>query len=155
MPTSNKEFALYCCDLLAGVGPCRAKSMFGGYGISTDGLTIALMTDLGQGDKLWLKANDETAAQFRAAGGAQFMYPMKGQMKGMNFFTAPDEAMESPALMLPWARLALQAALTAQAAKAQKAPRAPKATKPLKNATAKKTTKTAKPPALKKSPSTQ
>lgn len=155
MPTSNKEFALYCCDLLAGVGPCRAKSMFGGYGISADGLTIALMTDLGQGDKLWLKANDETAAQFRAAGGAQFMYPMKGQMKGMNFFTAPDEAMESPALMLPWARLALQAALTAQAAKAQKAPRAPKATKPLKNATATKTTKTAKPPAPKKRPSTQ
>jgi DNA transformation protein and related proteins len=139
VPTSNKEFALYCCDLLAGVGPCRARSMFGGFGISTDGLTIALMADLGQGDRLWLKANDETAAQFKAAGGAQFLYPMKGQLKGLNFFTAPDEAMESPALMLPWARLALQAALTAQAAKAPKEP------KVAKSVTTAKTSKAAKP----------
>jgi DNA transformation protein and related proteins len=121
MPSKNKEFALYCCDLLAGVGPCVARSMFGGWGISTDGLTIALMTDLGQGDKLWLKANNDTRAQFLASGGQQFMYPAKGpkgvQLKGMNYFTAPDEAMESPALMLPWARLALQAALVAHNAK--------------------------------------
>jgi DNA transformation protein len=121
MPSKNKEFALYCCDLLAGVGPCVARSMFGGWGISTGGLTIALMTDLGHGDKLWLKANNDTRTQFLAAGGQQFVYPMKGpkgtELKGMNYFTAPDEAMESPALMLSWARLALQAALLAQNAK--------------------------------------
>ena len=130
MPTRNKEFALYCCDLLSGVGPCQAKGMFGGFGISTAGLTIALMTDLGHGDKLWLKASAETAAQFKAAGGEQFMYAMKGEMKGMNYFTAPEEAMESRALMLPWARLALQAAVAAQALKAPKAPKATKATQP-------------------------
>ena len=144
MPTSNKEFALYCCDLLAGVGPCRAKGMFGGYGISTDGLTIALMTDLGQGDRLWLKANDDTAAQFRAAGGDQFMYPMKGRLMGMNYFTAPDEAMESPALMLPWARLALQAALQAQAEKAAKGVKPARITKATKQAKAGKPAKPVK-----------
>jgi DNA transformation protein and related proteins len=131
MPSANKEFALYCCDLLAGVGPCVAKSMFGGWGISTDGLTIALMTNLGQGDKLWLKASDDSKACFVAAGCQQFMYPMKGpkgiEMKGMNYYTAPDDAMESPALMLPWARLALQAALTARNAKATKPRRKPAA----------------------------
>lgn len=137
MPTRNKEFALYCCDLLSGVGPCQAKGMFGGFGITTGGLTIALMTDLGHGDKLWLKASAETAAQFKAAGGEQFMYAMKGEMKGMNYFTAPEEAMESPALMLPWARLALQAAVAAQALKAAKVPKAPKATKAAKPAAAK------------------
>lgn len=129
MPSKNKEFALHCCDLLQGVGPCVARSMFGGWGISCDGLTIALMTDLGNGDKLWLKANDETAAQFRAAGCAQFMHPMKGELKAMNYFTAPDEAMESPALMLPWARLAIQAALLANAAKVAKGTRSAKAKK--------------------------
>jgi DNA transformation protein len=124
MPSKNREFALYCCDLLAGVGPCVAKSMFGGWGISTGGLTIALMTDLGHGDKLWLKACDDTRPQFVAAGGEQFLYPMKSrdgtgglELKGMNYFTAPDEAMESAALMLPWARLALQAAVAAAATK--------------------------------------
>ena len=29
----------------------------------------------------------------------------------MGYFTAPEDAMESPALMQPWARLALEAAL--------------------------------------------
>ncbi len=131
MPSKNKEFALYCCDLLSGAGPCTARSMFGGWAIQTDGLTIALMTDLGKGDKLWLKASDDTRGQFVAAGGEQFLYPMKSradpqvvELKGMNYFTAPDDAMESPALMLPWARLALQAALVAQNSKAAKGPNA-------------------------------
>ena len=139
----NNEFAAYCCDLLSGVGPCVARRMFGGYGISTDGLTIALMTDLGQGEKLWLKASDQSKAQFLAAGGQQFLYVMKGkngvERKGMNYFTAPEEAMESTALMLPWARLALQAALVASAAKLAKtanpkqvAKPVPKPAKPIK-----------------------
>lgn len=135
MPSKNKEFALYCCDLLHGVGPCVAKSMFGGWGISCDGLTIALMTDLGSGDKLWLKANDETATQFRAAGSEQFMYSMKGELKAMNYFTAPDDAMESPALMLPWVRLAMQAALLANAAKLSKPAKTAKVPKTSKAAT--------------------
>ena len=135
MPSKNKEFALYCCDLLQGVGPCVAKSLFGGWGISCDGLTIALMTDLGSGDKLWLKANDETAAQFRAAGSEQFMYAMKGELKAMNYFTAPDDAMESPALMLPWARLAMQATLLANAAKLSKPAKTAKVPKTPKAAT--------------------
>ena len=135
MPSKNKEFALYCCDLLQGVGPCVAKSMFGGWGISCDGLTIALMTDLGSGDKLWLKANNETAAQFRAAGSEQFMYAMKGELKAMNYFTAPDDAMESPALMLPWARLAMQATLLANAAKLSKPAKTAKVPKTPKAAT--------------------
>ncbi|MCJ7800064.1 MAG: competence protein TfoX, partial [Polaromonas sp.] len=28
--------------------------MFGGYGISTDGLTLGILADLGQGEALWL-----------------------------------------------------------------------------------------------------
>jgi hypothetical protein len=28
-------FADYCCELLASVGPCERKRMFGGFGIST------------------------------------------------------------------------------------------------------------------------
>ncbi len=123
----SKEFATYACDLMGGVGPCVAKRMFGGWGISTDGLTMAILADLGGGEKLWLKANDETAAQFRAAGCEQFTYPMKNakaeggiELKSMNYFAAPEEAMDSPAFMLPWARLAMMAALQAQALKAAK-----------------------------------
>ena len=113
MPSKNQEFATYCCDLLGAIGPCTPQRMFGGFGISTGGLTVALMTDLGQGEKLWLKADDATRAQFEAAGCQRFGTLRGGVARGMNYYSAPDEAMDSPQQMAPWARLALDAALKA------------------------------------------
>jgi DNA transformation protein len=114
MTTRANEFAKYCCELLSTVGPCEAKRMFGGYGISTDGLTIAILADLGKGDRLWLKASAETSALFESAGCERFTYLAKGQTKSMGYYCAPDEAMESTHEMTPWARLALDAALAAR-----------------------------------------
>lgn len=88
--------------------------MFGGYGISTDGLTIAILVDLGQGEKLWLKAGPATVQAFEAAGCERFTYLAKGKTRSMGYYCAPDEAMESALQMAPWARLAMQAALTAR-----------------------------------------
>ena len=120
----NKDFANYCCELLQSAGPCVSKRMFGGSGISVDGLTIALIADLGGGEKLWLKASDETRAQFEAAGGARFTYEMTRNgitaPRGMNYYSAPEEAMDSPDAMQPWARLALDCALQAKLAKPAK-----------------------------------
>ena len=113
MPSKNQEFATYCCDLLGAIGPCTPRRMFGGFGISTGGLTVALMTDLGQGEKLWLKADDATRAQFEAAGCQRFGTLRGGVARGMNYYSAPEEAMDSPQQMAPWARLALDAALKA------------------------------------------
>ena len=48
--------------------------MFGGWGISTEGLTIALVADLGSGEKLWLKADDDTRRRFEEAGCERFTY---------------------------------------------------------------------------------
>ena len=110
-------FAQYCCELLAPIGPCTARRMFGGYGIATGGLTVALIADLGQGERLWLKANDASRGQFEAAGCTRFVYLAKGVSKSMNYYSAPDEAMESPLAMAPWAQLALGAALLARAPK--------------------------------------
>ena len=114
MAAPENEFAHYCCDLLASVGPCVAKRMFGGYGISTDGLTLAILADLGAGDVLWLKACDTSQATFEAAGCQRFTYNAKGKPMQMNYYSAPDDAMESAQLMAPWARLALEAALKAR-----------------------------------------
>ena len=124
MPSSKNEFALYCCELLASIGPCVARRMFGGFGISIDGLTVALMTNLGSGDKLWLKADETSRHQFEAAGCERFTYPVKGVPKSMNYYSAPEDAMEAPHLMEPWARLALEAALKAWALKTKPKPKA-------------------------------
>jgi DNA transformation protein and related proteins len=101
---------LHACELLATLGPCKAVRMFGGYGISVDGMNVALVA----WDTLYLKTNATTEAQWVAAGGKPFIYEGKDRPMKLNYHTPPDEALESPALMLPWARLALQAALAAR-----------------------------------------
>lgn len=154
MASSDNDFAMYCCELLSGVGPCTARRMFGGYGISTSGLTLALVADLGGGEKLWLKADADTRGLYEAQGCERFTYEMTRNgvtaPHSLSYYTAPEEAMESPAVMLPWARLALECALKARAAKAAKTAKAPQVKKPRK-AAAKKVkakaikTKTTKP----------
>ncbi|MBS0500903.1 MAG: TfoX/Sxy family protein [Ottowia sp.] len=124
--TADSEFAQYCCELLASLGPCRAYRMFGGLGIRTaDGLNVALVTDLGEGDTLWLKADAQARADFEAQGCRRFTYLMKGAPRSMGYYSAPAQAMESPALMAPWAERALASALRARAGGAAK-PRAGK-----------------------------
>lgn len=124
MAAPPNEFAQYCCDLLIEAGPCVARRMFGGYGISTEGLTLAILADLGAGEKLWLKAYELSRPLFEAAGCDRFVYLAKGKTMSMNYYSAPDEAMESPALMAPWGRLALEAALKARQAKPASRPKA-------------------------------
>jgi DNA transformation protein and related proteins len=133
--TISKDFADYCCELLSGVGTPKPKRMFGGWGISVDGVTIAVIADLtklgGANEKLYLKVDDVTKAQFEAAGGKRFEMESKdGKPMGMNYFTTPDETMESPDAMLPWARLALNVALDAKSKNSAKAK--PKVTKAVK-----------------------
>ncbi|MBW0170320.1 MAG: TfoX/Sxy family protein [Hydrogenophaga sp.] len=103
-------FAMHACELLSCVGPCVALRMFGGWGISTDGMNIAIIA----WDTLFLKTNAETQPRWLAAGGRPFVYEAKGKAMTLNYHTPPDEALESPALMLPWARLALEAAVAAR-----------------------------------------
>lgn len=136
MPSTDTGFADYCCELLTSVGPCSARRMFGGWGIRCDGLTIAVIADLGDGDTLWLKAHAQSRAAFEAQGCRRFTYVAKGVARGMNYYSAPADAMESPALMQPWARLAWQAALTAHkpATKAKRQPTLPPG-QPIKRAT--------------------
>ena len=124
---SSREFADYCCELVGGVGSPVAKRMFGGWSIYIEGLSIAWIIDLspkgtGNNEKLYLKASDDTRAQYEAAGCQRFIYTAKGVEKSVNYYTAPDEAMESPDAMLPWARLAFSCALQAKAKARPKKP---------------------------------
>lgn len=124
MASIDLEFADYCCELLSSLGPCRARRMFGGWGISTEGLTIAILVDLGGGATLWLKAAPDDSQRYTDAGCQRFTYAAKGKTVSLNYYSASTDAMESPALMAPWARLALDAALLARSKPvAKKTPR--------------------------------
>jgi DNA transformation protein len=114
MPAPADEFVTHCLELLAPLGAARAKRMFGGHGLYVDDLFIALIAF----ERLYLKVDVQTRAAFEAAGCEPFVYDGKGKSVTMSYFTAPEQAIESAHEMLPWARLALEAALRARAAKA-------------------------------------
>jgi DNA transformation protein and related proteins len=135
--TTSRDFASYCCDLLASTGPCVAKRMFGGFGISTDGLNIALLVDLGEGDKLWLKADNLSRSRYEAEGCARFTYDTKHGPRSVDYYSAPEEAMDSPDAMRPWAALALECAVRARASKAPAKPRTTSSKPPAKTTTLK------------------
>lgn len=116
---ADTEFVAHCRELLAPLGAVRSRRMFGGHGFYVDDLFIALIAF----GRLYLKVDERSRARFQAAGCEPFVYDGKGKPVTMGYFTAPEEAIESPALMQPWARLALDAAVRARAAK--KAPAKP------------------------------
>jgi DNA transformation protein and related proteins len=95
--------------------------MFGGWGISIDGLTLAIITRLGKGngnsERLWLKGDEEARSRFEAAGCERFTFQMKDRLASMGYYAAPEEAMDSQDAMRPWAALALECALRARAAR--------------------------------------
>jgi DNA transformation protein and related proteins len=113
LTTPAPPFVTHCLELLGALGHTRSTRMFGGWGLYVDDLFVALILN----EQLYLKANASTQAQFVAAGGAAFVFQKNGQAISTHFFTVPAEAMDSAALMLPWARLAQQAALSAALAK--------------------------------------
>lgn len=123
-PIQN-PFVLHACELLGGVGVCTARRMFGGWGLSVDGMNIGLIV----AETLYLKTHPATLPQWLAAGAQPFVYEARGRRVSVNYHTPPAEALESPALMLPWARLTLQAGLAARqpVRPARKAPQPPKA----------------------------
>src|SRR5438270_10542430 len=112
------ELAAHSAELLQPLGAVRTRRMFGGHGVYVDDLFVALIVF----DQLFLKADAHTRATFEAAGCKPFVYDTAGAKQvSVSYFTVPAEAMESPALMQPWGRLALEAALRARAAKPVKA----------------------------------
>jgi DNA transformation protein len=126
----------HCLELLAPLGAARAKRMFGGWGLYLDELFIAVIVE----DRVYLKADAQTRPRFEAAGCEQWVYDDgKGKTVAMSYWSVPAEVMESPQLMQPWARQAMEAALRARAAKASAPARKPRAARPKAPATRSRT----------------
>ena len=123
-----KEFIRYCVELLEALGPVRVKPMFGAHGLYVDEIFMAL---IGSDEQLYLKVDEQSRPRFEAAGCEPFRFVEKsGEVMTMSYYKPPEEAMESPALMRPWARLAMEAALRKRNAKPARKPAAKKASKP-------------------------
>ncbi len=108
--SSGREFVDYAVELFGPFGTVAARRMFGGYGIFLDGLMFAIV----HGEMLWFKTDEMNRGLFEAAGSAPFTYARSSKTATLGFHRAPDEALESPAAAMPWARSAYAAALRAR-----------------------------------------
>jgi len=101
------EFVKYLAEAFRDFGSVTTRKMFGGHGVFFDGVMIGLVAD----DILYLKADALTVPKFVDCGLSQFQYPKGDKMVGMSYYLAPEEALDDPAEMRPWAQFAYEAAL--------------------------------------------
>jgi DNA transformation protein len=102
---SDIEHYLELLKPLAKFGLLRARKMFGGFGIYLDDRMFGLVAD-----QLYLKVDAQTRPQFEAEGSRPFVYEGKGKPVSMSYYTVPDHCLDDPSQMLPFARLAFEAA---------------------------------------------
>jgi DNA transformation protein len=107
---SLPPFVSHCLELLAPLGVVRARRMFGGHGLYIDDVFVALIAD----ERLYMKTDAESRPAFERAGCQPFAYSRRDRAAvTLGYWSAPEEALDSPHAMGPWARLSLAAALKA------------------------------------------
>jgi DNA transformation protein len=109
MPPSL-EFRDHVLDLLAPLGPVRARRMFGAFGIFLDGRMFGIIED----DALYLKTDEATRGHFEDAGTAPFTYQSRGRTVALTYWEAPSELLEEGDELCSWARKAIEASLRAK-----------------------------------------
>jgi DNA transformation protein len=94
-------------DLFADFGAVSARPMFGGHGIYREDVLIGIVLD----ETLYLKVDAQSRPAFEAAGCIPCVYTRQRTPITMSYWSVPEAAMDSAQAMLPWARLAHDAAL--------------------------------------------
>jgi DNA transformation protein len=123
----RNEFVELVLELLAPLGGASARAMFGGHGVYLDGIIIAIVVD----DTLYLKTDEQNRAEFDRLGLEPFTYESAdGKQQSMSYVRAPEEALDSPHAMRPWARSAMSAALRKKSVKKAQKPTAERIPKP-------------------------
>jgi DNA transformation protein and related proteins len=121
-------------DLFQPVLRVNARRMFGGHGISANGMMFAVQID----GSVWLRADAETEDRFREAGSHPFSYGTKtGRTIAMPYWRMPEAAYEDPDVLREWVVLARGAAERHARAKAAKGERGAKTAR-VRAATARK-----------------
>jgi DNA transformation protein len=103
---SNKEFCEYVLDQLSEIDGLKAKAMFGGFGIYSEGIIFALI--IGDGT-LYFKVNDFNRPDFLEIGSKPFEYKNKnGKDVVMPYFEIPPHLLEDKEQILLWAKKSIK-----------------------------------------------
>ncbi len=105
--SASAEFVSHTRELLGALGPLSDSKFFGGHAMKHEGRQFAMV----MGNTLYFRVNDVTRPAFEQRGCTAFSYPTKTKVVQVRtYFSVPEELFENPALMLAWARQAIQAA---------------------------------------------
>lgn len=103
----TQSFRTFALEQLGRVRPdIRDRSMFGGVGIYAGDLFFALIAD----DTLYFKVDDFTRPAFEERGLRPFRpYGESGEV--MQYYEVPEDLLEDPDALRPWAEQAIAVAL--------------------------------------------
>ena len=108
-PNPYLDFLL---EQLEPLGAVTVKAMFGGHGLYCDGIFFALVSR----GALYLKADDVNRPEFEAKSLKPFQ-PYEDPRMVMQYYEAPAEMFEDPALLKHWAGGAVAAGVRGQSKK--------------------------------------
>lgn len=122
----SEEVLEHALDLFRAIGPLRTGRMFSGVALYAEEDVMFAM--IGSSGTIYMKSDEATEAQYRAAGSEPFTYSRAtGERTVTSLMTLPDSAADDPEEAADWARLSLGPARVAadkkRAEKARKAAR--------------------------------
>jgi DNA transformation protein and related proteins len=124
----SAEFRDYVTDLFAPFGDVKIKLMFGGGGLYFKDQMFGLI----DGERIYLKANDETRADFEAEGAKPFTFQSKtGEIVAMSYLEVPPRLLDDTDELAKWARRAYEVAIAGRAKKMPQRKNAPPRDLPL------------------------
>lgn len=96
------------------IGRVRARSMFGGAGIYAGDVCFALLSR----DTLYFRVSEESRTEYEARGMMPFR-PRENHAPIASYYQLPEDILEDPETLRPWAEKALAAARANRAGKAR------------------------------------
>ena len=106
MPVSASYRTFVTDQLSRTVPQVRARAMFGGVGFYAGEVFFALIAD----DTLYFKVDDSNRADFEERGMGSFR-PHGPDGEEMGYYQVPEDLLEDPDLLRPWAEKAIAVAL--------------------------------------------
>lgn len=103
---NRSSFVNHVVNHLNQVAPVTARSMFGGYGLYSEGIMFALIAY----DTLFFKVDDGNLADYQTAGSEPFRYDRNGKPIEMSYYRLPDNVFEDLAKLANWLESAREAA---------------------------------------------
>ena len=109
----SQTFRTYAIEQLRRVRvDIRHRSMFGGVGVYAGDLFFALIAD----DILYFKVDDSNRPAFEARGLGPFR-PYGPAGESMQYYEIPEDLLEDPEALRPWAEAAIAVAATKRSTK--------------------------------------